>query len=112
MPQQFRRCGRRSLPGEFRQGARDNPRVLCSTLYIFKLVTGGLQEPDQLGTWHYTKIGVRSQCLKSQSAPEMPTHGSQDITEGRLRLGIPSSLLNRNGAIRMQGVPQQHNQTV
>ena len=31
--------------------------LLNSTLYIFQLVTCGLQEPDQLGTWHYSGVG-------------------------------------------------------
>ena len=42
----------------------------------------------------------------------MPTNGSQKITEGGLRLGILSRLLDRNLAIGMQGISQQSDQAV
>src|SRR5947208_16729219 len=42
----------------------------------------------------------------------MPTDSGKHITEGRLRLGIPGGMLNRNGTIRMERVSQEHHDTV
>src|SRR5919108_4349953 len=55
---------------------------------------------------------MRSRCLKSQPAPQMPTDGGKHIAESRLWLGIPGGLLKRDLAIRMEGMPQQNNQAV
>jgi hypothetical protein len=86
--------------------------VLSSTLYNFQVVTGSLHEPDQISTWHYTEIGVRSRCLKSQTAPDMQTHRSEHIAKGRSRLVIPGRVLNGNMAIRMQCLSQEDNHTL
>lgn len=55
---------------------------------------------------------MRSRCLKSQPAPQMPTNGGKHIAESRLWLGIPGGLLKRDFAIRMERVSYQHHQAV